>query len=376
MQPAVSVNRQQDVVHRVLGRPGLVLLSEGEAERARHLVLAERRKAVRALGDFPVYEVRRGGRERRPPEAAHQGPEGAAQERQGRPGDGGRPPPAGAAEQGRDAGAQGARPRHGPHAAPAPGALSAHQPQATGPAGLRPAGRQVRRRQARRTTAPAARSCSPRPSASRQHRGQDQDEQEQGADQRRHGRPAAPPSATRRTMRSPVRRMPDRSGRPGPSRTDDLERRRTPVPYHVVGRDRRCAPPPSPTYQRGCPRASEGGQEVQRQLEPGGGAVGATDPGPCPRQPQAVPRPRLVGTVTPPPGPDSQSPRRAGSGSAVRPGSEVPDGSRGPHGSGRPGGSSSASPGPRRAAAPPATTATLAGAIASRSSASRSGKHR
>ena len=63
VQPAVAANRQSDLVHRVLGRPGLVLLTEGDPGRVRPLVLSERRRVVRALGDFPVYEVHVGDEE-------------------------------------------------------------------------------------------------------------------------------------------------------------------------------------------------------------------------------------------------------------------------------------------------------------------------
>lgn len=56
--PAVGFNKQQDVVHRVIGPPGIVLVGEGDSPaRLRTLMTAERRKHERVLGDVPVHEV-------------------------------------------------------------------------------------------------------------------------------------------------------------------------------------------------------------------------------------------------------------------------------------------------------------------------------
>ncbi len=55
--PAVGVTRDQDLVHRVVGRPGVVLVGEGAPNRARSLVVAEKKKLARFLGDTPVYDV-------------------------------------------------------------------------------------------------------------------------------------------------------------------------------------------------------------------------------------------------------------------------------------------------------------------------------
>jgi hypothetical protein len=55
--PAVAFTREQDLVHRVLGRPGIVLVAEGARHRTGGLIGTEKKRIVRALGDTPVYEV-------------------------------------------------------------------------------------------------------------------------------------------------------------------------------------------------------------------------------------------------------------------------------------------------------------------------------
>jgi hypothetical protein len=55
--PAVGYTREQDLVHRVLGRPGVVLVAEGSPSRTRSLVVAEKKRLARVAGDTPVYDV-------------------------------------------------------------------------------------------------------------------------------------------------------------------------------------------------------------------------------------------------------------------------------------------------------------------------------
>ena len=55
--PVVAFNKQQDVVHRVVGPPGIVLVGEGNAGRVRQLLANERRKHERVATDTPVREV-------------------------------------------------------------------------------------------------------------------------------------------------------------------------------------------------------------------------------------------------------------------------------------------------------------------------------
>ncbi len=55
--PAVGFTREQDLVHRVLGKPGIVLVGEGAATRVRGLLVNEKRRLARFVGDVPVYDV-------------------------------------------------------------------------------------------------------------------------------------------------------------------------------------------------------------------------------------------------------------------------------------------------------------------------------
>ena len=54
---AVQITRQLDVVHRAIGRPGLVLIAEGAPSRTRQLVGQEKRRLAKVVGDTPIYEV-------------------------------------------------------------------------------------------------------------------------------------------------------------------------------------------------------------------------------------------------------------------------------------------------------------------------------
>ena len=53
----VAFNKQQDMVHRVVGRPGIVLIGEGNPNRLRTMLANERRKHERVAADVPVHEV-------------------------------------------------------------------------------------------------------------------------------------------------------------------------------------------------------------------------------------------------------------------------------------------------------------------------------
>lgn len=54
---AVGANSQLDVVHRVLGRPGVILVAEGAPSRSRNLLIAEKRRLVRVVGETPIYDI-------------------------------------------------------------------------------------------------------------------------------------------------------------------------------------------------------------------------------------------------------------------------------------------------------------------------------
>ncbi|MDB1089964.1 DUF4191 domain-containing protein [Streptomyces sp. ACA25] len=55
--PAVAINRQQDVVHRAVGKCGIVLVGEGNPNRLRTLLGAEKRRMARVVSDVPVYDI-------------------------------------------------------------------------------------------------------------------------------------------------------------------------------------------------------------------------------------------------------------------------------------------------------------------------------
>jgi len=58
--PAVTANRNMDVVHRAVGRPGVVLVGEGAASRLTGLLAAEKKKTARVAHDVPIFEFQVG----------------------------------------------------------------------------------------------------------------------------------------------------------------------------------------------------------------------------------------------------------------------------------------------------------------------------
>jgi hypothetical protein len=58
VKPAVAFNKNQDVVHRVVGRPGIVLVGEGNPNAVRGLISSEVKKHARVGGDeVPVTGI-------------------------------------------------------------------------------------------------------------------------------------------------------------------------------------------------------------------------------------------------------------------------------------------------------------------------------
>ncbi|RBY95524.1 DUF4191 domain-containing protein [Blastococcus sp. TF02-8] len=53
----VAGTPQLDAVHRVLGRPGVILVGEGSPQRVRGLIAQEKKKIARVVGDAPIYDV-------------------------------------------------------------------------------------------------------------------------------------------------------------------------------------------------------------------------------------------------------------------------------------------------------------------------------
>ncbi|MGW7687123.1 DUF4191 domain-containing protein [Kribbella sp. NPDC054772] len=55
--PAIAVTKNADIVHRVVGRPGIVLVGEGQASRVKNLLTAEAKKHGRVAGGAPVTQI-------------------------------------------------------------------------------------------------------------------------------------------------------------------------------------------------------------------------------------------------------------------------------------------------------------------------------
>jgi hypothetical protein len=54
--PAVGMNKSQDVVHRAVGKAGVVLVGEGNPNRVKGLLANEKRKVSRVVFDVPVHD--------------------------------------------------------------------------------------------------------------------------------------------------------------------------------------------------------------------------------------------------------------------------------------------------------------------------------
>ncbi len=57
VKPGVAFTKNQDVVHRVIGRPGIILVGEGNPNRVRNLLAVERKKHARLAQDAPIHEL-------------------------------------------------------------------------------------------------------------------------------------------------------------------------------------------------------------------------------------------------------------------------------------------------------------------------------
>jgi hypothetical protein len=55
--PAVAFSAKQDLVHRVVGRPGVILVGEGAPQRTKALLAKERKRLGRVVGDAPIHTV-------------------------------------------------------------------------------------------------------------------------------------------------------------------------------------------------------------------------------------------------------------------------------------------------------------------------------
>jgi hypothetical protein len=58
--PAIAANRNMDVVHRAVGRPGVVLVGEGSPSRLAGLLAAEKKRVSRVAYEVPIYDIQVG----------------------------------------------------------------------------------------------------------------------------------------------------------------------------------------------------------------------------------------------------------------------------------------------------------------------------
>ncbi len=54
---AVTGTTSGDMVHRVIGRPGVVLVAEGAPHRVKGLLAQEKKRVARVVGETPIYDV-------------------------------------------------------------------------------------------------------------------------------------------------------------------------------------------------------------------------------------------------------------------------------------------------------------------------------
>ena len=57
VSPAVAFNKKQDLVHRVVGRCGIVLVGEGNPNGTKQLLAQERKRLKRISGDVPIHTI-------------------------------------------------------------------------------------------------------------------------------------------------------------------------------------------------------------------------------------------------------------------------------------------------------------------------------
>jgi hypothetical protein len=55
--PAVAYSSKQDLVHRAVGRPGIILVGEGSPQRTKSLLAKEKKRLSKVAGDAPVHTV-------------------------------------------------------------------------------------------------------------------------------------------------------------------------------------------------------------------------------------------------------------------------------------------------------------------------------
>ena len=61
--PAIAANRNMDVIHRAVGRPGVVLVGEGSPSGVASLLAAEKKRVARVAYEVPIFDYQVGNGE-------------------------------------------------------------------------------------------------------------------------------------------------------------------------------------------------------------------------------------------------------------------------------------------------------------------------
>ncbi|WP_156516297.1 DUF4191 domain-containing protein, partial [Rhodococcus sp. EPR-147] len=64
---AIAGTTHLDAVHRVIGKPGVILVAEGAPHRVKSLLAQEKKKTARLVGDTPIYDIIVGNEENQIP---------------------------------------------------------------------------------------------------------------------------------------------------------------------------------------------------------------------------------------------------------------------------------------------------------------------
>ncbi|PHV66012.1 DUF4191 domain-containing protein [Williamsia muralis] len=57
VKQAVTGTAHLDAIHRVIGKPGVILVAEGAPHRTKSLLAQEKKRIARLVGDTPIYDV-------------------------------------------------------------------------------------------------------------------------------------------------------------------------------------------------------------------------------------------------------------------------------------------------------------------------------
>lgn len=57
VKPGVAATGHLDAVHRVIGRPGVIFVGEGNPSRLKPLLAQEKKRTARLIGEVPIYDI-------------------------------------------------------------------------------------------------------------------------------------------------------------------------------------------------------------------------------------------------------------------------------------------------------------------------------